>query len=106
MVVVVVVEGTVVVSAGTSDVDVVGEVVVAGSPVVVGAVVSGTRTAGTSSVGGGGSGRTARYSTSVATNTPESTKVDVRGRPVTVALTGLIRPSPEGPEYRLLGRLR
>lgn len=53
--------------------------VVSGVSVVV---VTGTRTAGTSSVGGDGSGRTARYSTSVARNAPASTSVEVRGRPV------------------------
>jgi hypothetical protein len=45
-------------------------------------VVTGTRTAGTSSVGGGGVGRTPRYRASVRTKAPESTSVDVRGRPL------------------------
>lgn len=64
-------------------VDVVEEV--GGEPSVVSCVVvvvTGTRTAGTSSVGGGGVGRTPRYRASVRTKAPESTSVDVRGRPL------------------------
>ena len=45
-------------------------------------VVTGTRTAGTSSVGGYRAGRTVRYSASVTTKAPERTSVEVRGRRV------------------------
>lgn len=82
-------------SGGTSEVaggvDVPADIVVggvSGSVVVVTVVVTGTRTAGTSWLGGGGSGRTMRYSTDVAANTPRSTSVDERGRPVTVSTSG------------------
>ena len=55
-------------------------------------VVTGTLAAGTSSVGGGGSGRTTRYSANVATNTADSTSVELRGRRLTGRSGPLRRP--------------
>jgi hypothetical protein len=77
-------------SSSTADVAGVGRRDVDGvaGRVVVGAIVTGTSTAGTRARRGSGSGRTARYSREVTANTPVSTSVDVRGRPVTVAVSG------------------
>ncbi len=92
-VVVVVVEDVVVAAVVDVDVeDVSGTVGTAAVVVVVlggglGAVVvvvTVTRTAGTSSVGRSGSGRTTSYSTNVTRKAAVRTSVEVRGRPVTV----------------------
>ena len=78
-----------------------GTVVVAARGLaVVEAVVIGTRTAGTSSVGcaGSGSGRTARYSTNVRTKAAVRASFEVRGRRV-IAPT-VPRPRRQGVGWR------